>query len=170
MHLAPVVDLTAEPARYAEGMRGVAQTLGVMRRMVDEGKRSLAIRQAATNVVFLTPERDAHAAAAALFEFVRDHVRYIQDIHGVETLHTPEKTLAQRLGDCDDQTTLLAALLESVGYATRFVVAGYSCPGTVEHVYLQTLLDGEWVDLDPTEYGQLGEAPPDPLTVFVEAV
>ena len=101
---------------------------------------------------------------------MRDTVRYVRDVHEVETLQSPDKTIALRVGDCDDQAVLLASLLESVGYPTRFVAAGYAAPGELDHVYLQVCLDGEWLDADPTERMFLGWAPPDPVTLLVEHV
>jgi transglutaminase-like putative cysteine protease len=62
----------------------------------------------------------------ALFEYVRDHIRYIKDPVGVESVSDPYYTLARMVGDCDDQAVLLAALYESVGFPTRFVIAGYN--------------------------------------------
>ena len=79
-------------------------------------------------------------------------------------------TLQGRIGDCDDQVVLLATLLESVGYPTRFVVAGYNVPGQLEHVYLQALLDGQWVDMDPTEQYPMGWAAPRAVAYGVEQV
>jgi len=65
---------------------------------------------------------------------------------------------------------LLASLLESVGYPTRFVVAAYHDPRQMEHVYLQAFAVGDWIDLDPTEPGELGNSPPDPLAIMIERV
>lgn len=177
MNLAPLVSYDAAAhLSYANGLPGVLQTLAVMRRMVHEAKTDPAILQAARNTIFVTPANNAWAEAEALFELVRDKIRYVRDIHGVETLSTPVKTLQASLGDCDDQTTLLAALLEAVGYPTRFVIAGYN--GVYpEHVYLQVLLgapdtlEGDWLDADPTQAGMpLGWAPPDPVVCYVERV
>lgn len=147
----------------------MSQTLRAMRALVRESRKSLDIRQAATTAVFLTPERDQLAEVDALFSLVRDSVRYVRDIHDVETLSSPEKTLAGRIGDCDDKATLLAALLESVGYPTRFVVAGYST-GELEHVYLQVFALNQWIDLDATEHMPMGWSPPDPVILMVERV
>jgi len=52
-----------------------------------------------------------------------------QVVGAVDTVHYPRETLAQRAGDCDDTTVLLAALVESVGIPTRLV----DVPG---HVFL----------------------------------
>ena len=170
MMLAPRVELSGTLGTLDAGAAGVHQTLGIMRRMVREFKTDLGIRNAATTAIYLTPERAELHEVTALYELVRDTVRYVRDVSDVETLMTPDKTLALRLGDCDDQTVLLATLLESVGYPTRFVAAGYQFPGELEHVYLQVFAGGAWVDLDPTEREYFGWAPPDPIAVFIERV
>lgn len=169
--LAPQVNLTGSVNGLSGGFRGVAQTISLMRQMVNASKVNLTIRQAATTTIFLAPERDELGEAAKLYELVRDTVRYVKDVHDVETLSTPEKTLLGRIGDCDDQAALLAALFESVGYPTRFVVAAYRDPSVLEHVYLQVLVNGMWVDCDPTEQGMyFGWAPPDPVNLYFERV
>lgn len=141
-----------------------------MRALVRAFRVNPQLRQAASSIIFTTPQRDQLAEADALFSWVRDSVRYVRDVHEVETLQTPLITWQSRLGDCDDQVTLLASLLESVGYPTRFVAAGYAQPGIFEHVYLQALLGVEWVDMDPTEPHALGWAPPDPVALMIERV
>jgi len=169
MFIAPTPQLTGCLTRYAAGIPGVRQTIAAMRALVNKYKVDLGIRQAATSTIFLTPERDELAEVRALFLLVRDSVRYVRDIHNVETLMSPDKTLASRLGDCDDQVTLLATLCEAVGYPTRFVVAAYSMPSEYEHVYMQVQA-GQWIDADPTEPHALGWAPPDPVSLMVERV
>lgn len=41
--------------------------------------------------------------------------------HAIDTVHYPRETLAQRAGDCDDTSVLVAALLGSVGIEAAFV-------------------------------------------------
>lgn len=171
MHLAPRVCYSGIITRLAGGFGGVVQTLRVMRQMVRAYSTDPRMRNVARSIIFLTPEKDEVAEVAALFNFVRDSIRYMRDVHEVETISTPDKTLASRVGDCDDQTTLLATLLQSVGYPTRFIVTGYETPGQYEHVYMQVFVNGEWVDCDPTEQGApLGWSAPMPVSVYVEQV
>lgn len=170
MNQAPNVSLRGTSLHIGNGMRGIFQTLHIMRDIVRRYKIDPVIRQAAVATIFLTPEKNGASEVEAIFNFVRDHIRYLSDISGVETLATPDKTLLCRIGDCDDQTVLLAAMLESIGHATRFVAAGYIADDAVEHVYLQVLIDGEWVDADPTEHFPLGYAPPLPAVLYVERV
>jgi len=170
MMLAPVVSLSGSLGALAPGEAGVYQTLALMRSMVNAHRTDLGMRNAATSAIFLTPERSELHEVESVFALVRDNIRYVRDVYGVETLTAPGKTLALRLGDCDDQSVLLATLLESVGYPTRFVVAAYQDAGQLEHVYVQTFAAGRWIDLDPTERRPLGWSAPDPLTLLIERV
>jgi transglutaminase-like putative cysteine protease len=62
-------------------------------------------------------------------------------------------------GDCDDKAILLAALLSSIGHRVRFIGVA-TVPNMYNHVWLQCLLQGRWIDLEPTEPVQLGERIP----------
>lgn len=170
MQLAPQPQLSGYCVTIPGGVRGVRRTLDTMRALVRAFRVNPQIRQAATSLIFTTPERMALSEASAIFDWVQASVRYVRDVHEVETLSTPLVTLQGRIGDCDDQVTLLASLLESVGYPTRFVAAGYTEPGYFDHVYMQAFLDGEWVDMDPTERNPMGWAPPDPVALLIEGV
>lgn len=88
-----------------------------------------------------------------VFEYVRDAVRYVKDVRGIDTLQTPTATLDRLQGDCDDKTLLLAALLESIGYPTRFVVSATRPGQSYNHVYLEAYAasaGGRWVPLEPS--------------------
>lgn len=170
MFQAPQIPLTVRDASYSNGLRGVAQTVAIMRKLTNEGAVDPAIRAAAAGIVYLTPEKDPGSEVAAIFDHVQNRIRYLSDVNGVETIATAAKTLAWKQGDCDDKSILLASLLESIGYPTRFVVAGYTVAGQLEHVYVQVWLGDEWVDLDATEPTPMGWAAPDPLTIYCERV
>lgn len=169
MYCAPEIPLTVSAVPLAYGSAGTAQTMRAMRELIEQGKRHPEIIQAAGGVVYTTPEKWELGEACALFEFVRDHVRYVRDVHGAETLAAPWITLARRMGDCDDQVTLLGSMLEAVGYPVRLVVAAYRGPGQWEHVYLQVFAGGEWVSCDPTEHQPIGYEPPGAAQLWIEA-
>ena len=124
-------------------------------------------------IVGVVPGKHYRSEIDRIFIWVRDHVRYTRDVRGVETVQTPEKTLDYKQGDCDDQVTLLAALLESIGIRTRFKAVGFR-PGHFQHVYLQAFDDekppGQWIGLDPTEQVQIGWEPPNPASVMTEEI
>lgn len=165
---APRVSLTGRLGTLPNGNAGAYATVAAMRAMVRRYRTHPAIRSAALSITFTTPERDQLSEVDALFSFVRDHVRYVRDVRGVETLATPTKTIELLAGDCDDQSTLLAALLESIGYPTRFVIAGYNGSPYYAHVYLQALTREGWVNLDPTEDHAVGWAPANATRIWIE--
>lgn len=127
---------------------------------VREYKIDPRIRAIAQELTFDLPQKAFRAEAEALFEFVRDQIRYQWDIADVETLQTPVVTLDNRVGDCDDKATLLAALLESIGHKTRFIAAGFNGLGDIEHVFVETKIGPDWIAADATEPVPLGWIPP----------
>jgi len=172
MRLAPTLPQLSQYqlVNLASGRAGLLQTLGQMRKYVNDGRVSPAIRNCALSLIYHTPARDQIGECDAIFSFVRDSIRYTRDVLGVETVSTAENTLMSKMGDCDDQTVLLCSLIESIGYPTRFVVAGYNNPKMFDHVYSQIYINGSWIDADPTENHQLGWAPPNPVCISFERV
>ena len=170
MRILSIADLRARTIPTPSGRAGVARTLAAMRACVNAGRVNPAIRAAAINIVQFEGNKDYTAEAQALFEYVRDHIRYVRDVLNVETVSTAVRTLQTEAGDCDDQCVLLASLLESIGHPTRFVAAGYSAPGEFTHVYLHTWAGGRWIDCDPTEPHYFGWAPPNPRALLIERV
>lgn len=169
MFLAPDAPVTSQTMQLAGGRAGVMQTLALMRQLIDHYKKDPHIRAVANSVVFLQPEKSALHELKALHEYVQSHIRYVRDVAGVETVQTPDRTIALRYGDCDDQTTLFCALAESVGYPTRLVCAGYEMPGVFEHVYAQAFAAGQWWGADCTEDEPLGWEPPAPVSLWIES-
>ncbi len=140
-----------------------------MANLASQAKTTPLIRERALTIVGAVPGKDFRGEIDRLFVWVRDNVRYTRDVRGVETVQTPAKTLEYMQGDCDDQVTLLAALLESVGIEARFKAVGFS-PGTFQHVYLEARDNGNWIALDPTEQVATGWFPPNPVETMIEAV
>ena len=170
MFLAPDVELTVSSVPLAPGSAGTAQTMRAMRELIEQGKRHPEIIRAATAVIYTTPEKFEAAEACALFEYVRQTIRYVRDVWGAETLAAPHITLARQLGDCDDQVVLLASMLEAAGYPKRLVVTAYQAPGAWEHVHLEVYADGQWIACDPTEHEGMGWSPPNAIDTWKESV
>lgn len=130
-----------------------------MARLAREGRKALPVRLAAQQITRDLRQRDFPAEVDALHAFVRDRVRYVRDIRGVETLQTPEATLRIGSGDCDDKSTLLAALLEALGHPARLHAVG-AAPGSYYHVYVETRIGRRWEPLETTADWEPGRAPP----------
>jgi transglutaminase-like putative cysteine protease len=170
MFLAPTPTLNGTVRPLKNGKAGVFQTLKAMRQLVNAARLDPQLRQVATSAVFLKPQKDEFAEVSTLFALVQQQIRYTGDVNNVETLQTPQITLASRIGDCDDMTTLLCTLFECIGYPTRFVVAGYNGSLDFAHVYCQVYAVGQWIDCDATEPYAIGWAGPNPSVIFYEAI
>lgn len=152
-------------AGIPDGPGGVDETLDAMRSYVRIFKKAPRIRNTAARIVASVPNRAWALQINAIFVWVQQNIRYVGDVTDVETLQTPEQTLDIGGGDCDDQVTLLAAMLESVFFHTREVAVGF-VPGEFEHVFLQVQLPDQsrWFSLDPTEPYPMGWQPPGIVT------
>ena len=148
------------------GAAGTRKTLSVMRHLVLAGKKSPVVRQLAVSLTKGLIQKDWNSEVNTLYSFVRDRIRYVRDINGVETLHTPEKILENAAGDCDDKSILLASLLESLGYKTRLVAIGFR-KNTFSHVYPEVLQDNVWLTLETTEPVNIGWKPRNIVTSLI---
>jgi transglutaminase-like putative cysteine protease len=143
-----------------DGDAGTRATLQVMASLVRQYRKSLPIRELALDIVQGIPGHKNFAGeAAALTYWVRDHIRYVRDVNDVETVQTPLKTLDFGQGDCDDQATLLATLLQAVGFRTRFMAIKTAALGPYIHVLTQAHVNRDWVPLETTEDWEPGQFP-----------
>ncbi len=114
------------------------------------------IKKVADKIIALScKETHRVCIAKAMFYFVQQNFKYVNDPLVYEYYKTPQEAFHSSVGDCDDSSILLSSLLQSVGFRTRFVFV----PG---HVYVQVYLpeatprykDAEnWVDMDATCVG-----------------
>lgn len=141
------------------GPEGIAITLDKMRDFVRIAKVNPEIRALAMQIIADVPQKAWSQQISELFAFVRDKVRYVHDVNEVETVQSPEATLAMGGGDCDDKATLLAALLESVGHPARLVAVAFT-GNEFEHVFTETRYGPGWMALDTTEPVAAGWSPP----------
>jgi transglutaminase-like putative cysteine protease len=132
------------------GSAGTAATLKEMVKLARQYKKDVGVRQVAAQLVRDLPQYDKLGEIRALHAFVRDSIRYTGDIRGVETLQTPKATLEMGVGDCDDKSTLLAALLESIGTPARFVALCMNGAGNFSHVLAEARYGppGKWMPLE----------------------
>jgi len=141
------------------GLDGIRATLNYMRDYVNQYKTNKAIRELALQLTRDLPQKDFKGEVYALFNYVQNNIRYVKDVHNIETIQTPLKTLEYGQGDCDDKSTLLAALLQSLGHETRFHALGFK-PEHISHVLLEVKLHNSWLSLDTTEPHVMGWLPP----------
>lgn len=113
------------------------------------------VRARALELVRDAAPNDELGEVRRVWMYVRDAIRYVKDVRGVDTLQAPTETLEVLQGDCDDKSLLLAAMLEALGYATRFVVSATVPGGTYNHVFVEAFVGraGRWVPLESSVPG-----------------
>lgn len=111
--------------RYAD----VDDTIEAIQRIVKENY--LAVRDLSLQMEGDTEEETFHN----IWYFVRNHIRYKNDEIGVEQLRTPQRTLHDRIGDCDDFSILISSMLTNLEYNHYLVIAAYKKKNQWQHIY-----------------------------------
>lgn len=156
MHLSSISTSTLQ--LIPDGVPGISATLKIMSQLVKEYKKSMAVRGLTLRLVKDCGQKDYSCEVRQVHAYVRDTIRYVNDIRDVETIQTPDKTIELGQGDCDDKSTLIAAMLESIGHPTRFVAIGFQV-GVFAHVYVETKIGAKWIPLETTEPVDVGWEP-----------
>jgi transglutaminase-like putative cysteine protease len=112
-----------------DGVAGTRATLKAMTRLVKQFKKDPSINLLALELTRGLPSYDTLGEVHRLQNFVRDRIRYVMDVDGVETLRTPLVTLEYEAGDCDDKATLLCSLLATIGHPCQFIAMGFDGQG-----------------------------------------
>lgn len=85
-----------------------------LRKMADNHGKNPAIRERAMEIIRDACEsRNKECQALEIGKWVQKNIYYVHE--GFETFQTPIRTLETLAGDCDDFSTLICALLTSVG-------------------------------------------------------
>ena len=144
----------------SENRAAVASTLKRMAILAKEGSTRPAIIDLARRIVASVPGKDFRGEAAAIQNYVRGRIRYTRDPYFSETLQTPEVTLQQGHGDCDDHAILVAALLTAIGAPARFRAVRIPGNGpSIGHVLTETRFGRGWVPVETTEPWPFGVYP-----------
>lgn len=155
------------------GDAGVAETLRIMQRLAREAVRapSQYARLKACEIYQrsgIGPRQYAQEVRA-LQTFVQNCIRYVRDPVNVELVQTPEVTLKLSTGDCDDQSTLLAAMLDATGHPARFVAVGLDGM-PFSHVLVETKIGESWVPAETIVKKPLGWYPQGVTSRLVRSV
>jgi hypothetical protein len=126
------------------GRAGLVHKIRRIREYVEAAKRDPDFRHTVAQVVAHLPAHDHDAELAAVVDFVRRRVRYLHDPwspDGFEFFQKAPLLLRQALagvasGDCDDMVILGSAMLESIGFPTRYRVSA-TAPEVYNHIWLE---------------------------------
>lgn len=110
------------------------------------------------------PERDWWGEVQAVFKAIRDNVRYVRDIHKVDTFQAPQRTLEFSGGDCDDYAITLGSALQSIGYPIKIRIVQSTDSSDYNHIFLLVGMPprdpSKWYSLDASLNKQPGWHPP----------
>jgi len=152
-----------------EGAAGTRETLKQMRRLVQDGKTDLGLRDLVQQIIANVPGKDWFGELCALLNFVRRRIRYSLDTNDIEVIQGAATTLALGYGDCDDLSILLATLCECAGHPCAFAALGFDEVGSYSHVLVLASGAGEtdWIALDASEGQPAGWYPPGVLCELI---
>ena len=109
------------------------EELRFLRKLVTSHRGLPTIRNLATKIITdaEAPMRDKKAQALAIGEWVRENIYYVHELP--ERFAYPTETLRSKNGDCDDFTTLIGALLESIGIPS--ILVAMKVNGKWSHIF-----------------------------------
>jgi hypothetical protein len=139
--------------------KDIDEQLRFLRKVVANYRQTPQVRDLSVGVIKnagVAP-RDKREQALALARWVRDNIYYIHELP--ERFQLPTETLRLKAGDCDDHTSLLCSMLESVGIPSMLVCMEVN--GTWSHIFAAAAMkDGKLLHLDTTaKSGDLAQNP-----------
>lgn len=136
----------ASDARYSvhQGVNTLQGMLDLMAERVNSsttkqqvaGGRIFMLRNLAMEIVSGSPthgDASEDEPIARIFWWVKNNIEYRHDPPDYDSYHAAGRTIEAKGGYCDDQTILVAALLNSIGFVTGAKVV--SPDGQAWHVY-----------------------------------
>lgn len=107
------------------------ERLAFLRDFVQDTARDPAIVRKATRILQKAgaPSKDHRAQWAALLAWTQRNIYYVNERD--ERFQSPQYTLTERHGDCDDCAVVLAALGDSLRLPWRFVISGKDKSGNL---------------------------------------
>lgn len=145
------------------GDEGTFATVREIIALIKEGKQNPRVRTIATRVVAGLPWKNHEVEAGAIFSWIKQNIRFVNDPDGSEMLQDVEAILNYKSADCDDLTILGASLLGCIGIPSRIVVIAGDprAPQAFSHIYLQAWCKTKWVGFDTSVVGStIGWEPP----------
>lgn len=138
------------------GETAIINTLTKMRDIINVSYSNPYVRHWAEKILtmYSVPANDKFGEVNAIYDFVRNKVRYTRDPYGLEYIQTPPLLLQMiernetPYGDCDDYSVLSLSLLKSIGFPVALKIVSYKKNGVYSHVYGLVNIKGKWIPFD----------------------
>jgi LPXTG-motif cell wall-anchored protein len=142
----------------------IEERLASIQALVHRSIQDPEMRKLALQITEHCPERDGKCEAKAIYDYVKQNVRYTGDIapikapsgevEGIDLYQSARRTLEFRGGDCDDQSILVSTLLALNGITPRLRVMKEHRNEDWSHILplagLPKTAPVEWTALDTT--------------------
>lgn len=126
------------------GVRDLDDRMRIIIGLIRQGQVDPSVRAWVSEVLtrrcgdtWCTPEKDRSAEIRAIFDAIRERVRYTGDVWSTDTYQAARHVLKHRTADCDDFTILGASCLLSVGIPVTLVVIQTTESDDWDHIYLR---------------------------------
>lgn len=140
-------------------VRTINQRLGYIIKMIQKGRDNPEVRRRTVQILsrkcgkkWCVPEKNWRAEVVAVFDSVRENIRYTRDTYNKDLFQHPLRTFEFGGGDCDDYAIVLASMLQSVGYPVKLRVIQTVDSTDWNHIYVLVGLPPQgpkqWVSLD----------------------
>lgn len=136
----------------------IEDRVAVIGRLIKKYSRLPEIREEAISIVakrcgdkWCIKEKDWDNEVRAVFDYVRQRVRYVRDHYSVDQFSGPDRTLAVGAGDCDDYSIVLGSLLMAIGNRVKLRVVQADGGASFNHIYILANPDSsgrKWTPLD----------------------
>lgn len=107
----------------------VYDTIDAIKRIISEN------HPAVTDLSYQLQAETCEETFRNIWNFVRKNIRYQNDAPGREQLRTPQRTMHDKTGDCDDMSILIAGILTNLGYDYELWIAAYKKSDQWQHIY-----------------------------------
>lgn len=84
----------------------------------------------------------------AVFDWVYDHIEYRRDLKGKEQIKSPQRTIFDGFGDCDDMQVLACSLMLNKNIPFKIRTTVYDEATGVQHIYPYAIVGGREVLMD----------------------
>lgn len=104
-----------------------------------------------THIVQFIRDLDVYSQCYSIFDYVVNHVVYVEDPGNNQYVKTPARTLHDGYADCKSMAILIACCLQAlnIDYVIRFV--DFKGNKIYTHVYVVAFDDGREIIIDPVE-------------------
>lgn len=121
--------LISGKSKTLKNYANVYDTIAAIKRIIKENYPS--VEELAFSLQAQTDEQTFRN----IWNFVTNNIKYQNDQKGYEQLRTPQRTLHDEIGDCDDFSILISAILANLGYKHELLIAAYKTKDKWQHIY-----------------------------------